>query len=174
LNLAAHYRFGDENAGEHAAQRLKRRTTVSKSEWGELKIKVWDSNPTVAAQAANAVMQGVQQLHQHLQNQSNQVVLQKLKEATAVVPQQDTAKKGTIPITATTANSQAEIYNRLLSEYSLMVATAPPVLLVVEAARPPLYPDNTEKKVLVLATFFAALLFSFLLALYSEGKQQPS
>jgi uncharacterized protein involved in exopolysaccharide biosynthesis len=176
LNLAAHYGFGDENARDHAVQKLKRHTAVNKSEWGELKLKVWDRDRNVAAQAANALLKALQQLHQDLQNKSNQVVLQKLKEAYTTLRGEDTSVKNSTPSTAvrTTQSSQAPVYEKLLSEYSLMVAANPPALLVVEAARPALYPDTFEKTASVVVTAFAALLFSVLLALYTEGKRNPA
>lgn len=172
LNLTAHYGCTGKNARAQAVQKLKRHTMVSKSEWGELKVKVWDSDRTVAAQAANALLKNLQQLHQELQNKSNQVVLQKLKEVYTTVQQKDTSLKNSMAAAA--QRSQAQVYETLLSEYSLMVATNPPVLLVVEGARPALHADTSQKWASVIATAFAALLFSLLLALYTEGKKKPA
>jgi hypothetical protein len=155
-----------------AVQKLKRQSNISKSEWGELKIKVWDSDRNVAAQAANALLEKLQQLHQSLQNQSNRLVLHKLWEVYQQTRQQDTPIQHT-PSTAAPAMQAERLkdYDRLLAEYNLMVAANPPVLLVVEAARPASQADNLEKLAYVLVTFFAALLFSLLLAVYSEGKK---
>lgn len=165
LNLAAHYGLKKNNAKEHAVQKLKRHTVINKSEWGELKIKAWDSDRNYAARLANTLLQNLQNLHQSLRNQSNQLVLQKLKETYQLLQQTDTTAK------KTAQPAQSPVYEKLLSEYSLMVAANPPVLLVVEAARPALYADNSEKWASVLVAFFAALIFSFLLALYTEGKK---
>lgn len=172
LQLASHYGLGSgPEALDAAVSKLKKNTSILKSEWGELKVKVWDEDPNSAAQIANTLLQTLQHLHQNLSNQSNQLVLQKLKEAYTIHPT-DTTKK---PVVATAMQSvgdpQAQVYERLMNEYSLMVATNPPVLLVVENARPAPYPDNTVKWAAVLVAFFAAALFSFLLALYAEAKK---
>src|SRR5215217_7660679 len=68
LNLAAHY--GLEKAHEaKAVHKLKNNTSVSKSEWGELKLKVWDKDRNYAAHIANILLQKLQSLHQNLNNQ---------------------------------------------------------------------------------------------------------
>lgn len=175
LNLADHYGFGpDKNGEERAVRKVRHHTSITKSEWGELKIKAWDSDRNRAAQIANTLLQKLQQLHQALRNQSNQLVLQKLKEAYNGISALDTTTRREDPAlpTPNAPLNQRQVYERLLSEYSLMVTTNPPVLLVVENARPPLYPDQSEKIASVLLTFFAALLFSALLALYTEGRKR--
>lgn len=175
LNLATHYGFDKLPDGAYkAAQKLKRNTTVAKSEWGELKIKVVDVDRDNAAQLCNGLLKKLQRLHQALQNQSNQLVLQKLKEAAQAFQQKDTAAQKPTTALAATQPEQAQVYEQLVAQYNLMVATNPPVLLVVEAARPPLYADNTGKWASVLLAFFAATLFSLLLALYTEGKKSST
>ena len=43
-------------ASNKAASLLKKNTKVMKSEYGELKVKVWDTDKNLAPQLANAVM----------------------------------------------------------------------------------------------------------------------
>lgn len=173
LNLAAHYGFKEMDAKSRAVQKLKQHSAISKSEWGELKIKVWDSNRNAAAQLANALLKNLQRLHQNLQNQSNQLVLQKLEEAHWLLQQQDTTPN-TVQSKAVAGvkENQLQEYEKLLSEYRLMAATNPPVLLVVEAARPAHRADYTEKTAYVAVAFFTAFLFSFIVALFAEGKKR--
>jgi hypothetical protein len=174
LNLAAHYGFdATANGWERAMQKLKHNTSVVKSEWGELKIKAWDQDRIVAAQIANTLLKKLQSLHQNLRNQSNELVLQKLKEAYHTTLPEDTITQqirpgvnGQHPLA-----KQQQDYEQLLTEYNVMVATNPPALLVVENARPALYPDNSEKVAAVILTFFAALLFAALLALFTARKK---
>lgn len=164
LNLISHYGLEGNNAAlDNAVGRLKKATSVMKSEWGELKISAWDNDKIYAARIANGLLQKLQRLHQALRNQSNQLVLQKLQEAAAIKYADSLAVK-----------NETSAYTQLLSQYSLMVATNPPVLLVVEEARPALHPDNTLKWATVLVTFFAALLLSLLLALYADAKKRRS
>lgn len=168
LNLAAHYHLPKDKA----VQKLKRHTAVSKSEWGELKLKVWDSDRNTAAQAANGLLKKLQELHQALQNKSNEIILERLKETYNQELQQTdtTLVRPTLAAKAAQAE-QLRNYEKLLSEYNLMVTTNPPVLLVVENARAASRADTSEKWAAVVVTFFAAFLFSTLLSLYAEGKK---
>ena len=170
LHLAQHYRFeSSRNGVERAVQKLKRNSNIAKSEWGELKVKVWDEDRNRTAQIANTLMQQLGSLHQELQNRSNQLVLQTLKESQRALLR-DTLEKVVRATTGTAKPGSLQEYENLVAEYSLMVATNPPALLVVETARPPLYPDTSEKLAYVLLTFFAAFVFSVLLSFYVEGK----
>ena len=175
LNLVTHYGLEeDRNAKAKAVGVLMNNTRVVKSEWGELKIKVWDKDRNAAAQIANTLLQKLSNLHQSLRNESNRLVLQKLKEAYQFAQAADTAAQHLLTTTSAQPTATAQEYSRLLSEYGLMVATNPPVLLVVENARPALQADNIAKWASVIVTFFAAALFSFLLALYTESKKAPA
>ena len=123
----------------------------------------------MAAQIADTLLQKLQALHQALRNQTNALVLQTLNNANREMPIDTLQHVATSSLSETPKSGQE--YKRLLAEYNLMVATNPPALLVVEHARPALYPDNSEKVAAVVLTFFVALLFSMLLAFYREGKK---
>jgi uncharacterized protein involved in exopolysaccharide biosynthesis len=171
LYITQHYGFeSSRNGVERALQKLKRNSSIAKSEWGELKVKVWDEDRNRAAQIANALMQRLGSLHQELQNKSNQLVLQTLKESRRMV-QKDTTANGARFTEGIARSGTMQEYENLVAEYSLMVAANPPALLVVEPARPPLYADTKEKMAYVLLTFFAAFLFSLLLSFYMDGKE---
>jgi uncharacterized protein involved in exopolysaccharide biosynthesis len=174
LHLTQHYHFeSSRNGVERAVQKLKRNSNIAKSEWGELKVKVWDEDRNRAAQIANALMQRLGSLHQELQNRSNQLVLQTLKESHGML-QTDTALKAGRLSQGNKTSGTFQEYENLVAEYSLVVAANPPALLVVETARPPLYADTSEKLAYVLLTLFAALVFAVLLSLYMEGKGAPA
>ena len=54
-----------------------------KSEYSELKVKVWDTDKNLAPQLANALMDKLQQIHQTLQNSNNKKVLSSLYRASS-------------------------------------------------------------------------------------------
>ena len=79
-NLAGHYELtGKEDAGYKAALRLKKNATISRSAYGELKVKVVDKEPPMAAQLANDLMAQLQGIHHRLLTQSDSLVLQRLR-----------------------------------------------------------------------------------------------
>ena len=114
----------------NAALLLKKNTNIDRTEYGELQVKVWDNNRMMAATLANSLLQALQGLHQQLQSQSNALVLQNLKAASAGWNDSSNAERNNI------GAAQAAQYEKLVAEYNLMVQTNPPTLLVVEAARP--------------------------------------
>lgn len=183
LQLPAHYGFAKRvHDLELAAAKLKRNTRIIRNEYGELKVKVWDREPRMAAQIANALLQQLQQMHRQLQNSHNLLVLQKLKEDYGVLQQMefgpgDSAGRFTDRLSARgNASLQAQLteHERLISQYQLMVNTAPPALVVVENARPALYPDKPYPLLSVSLAFFGSAIFTFLLAVFIEGSRKPA
>ena len=173
--LSQHYKVNqDAHAGYNAARQLKKNTRIERTEYGELQLKVWDEDRDKGAALANALMQEIQLLHQQLQSQSNALILQKLKEAQARL--QPTTEKDSllrVNMQYKSAAQEAQLEN-LVAQYSLMVHTNPPALLIVEKARPALTHDKPYMWPTLLLTFFAALLFSFLMALLVEKRTAPN
>jgi hypothetical protein len=189
FNLGEHYSFGNSTEGTYlAAIRLKKNSKISRSSYGELKVKVWDVDKIEAAELANFLMQRIQELHQHLQNQSNLVVLDKLKQQYAVkqreyledadsvgkspggslaAPRSEMSKARLLALT-----DQLKQYENMIGEYQLAATVNSPVLLMVENARPALWPDEPKVLAITLFTFFAALISSFLLVLFIDSRNR--
>jgi uncharacterized protein involved in exopolysaccharide biosynthesis len=182
LDLPKHYGLpNDEFALYNAAQKLKKNTRINKSEWAELKIKVWDEDREKAAQLANGLLQQLQQMHQQLQSQSNALILQNIKKEYAQLRAAGGTDTSLIKETTTKIifNNEAKKeqllqYEKLINEYSLMVNTNPPVLLVVEAARPALYPDRPDVLQNVVIAFIASIVFSMLLVVFLVGNKKEA
>lgn len=188
--LAAHYGLNtaDANATENAANLLRKNASVRRTGFGELKVKVWDRDNQMAANLANALLQKLNDIHQHLQTENSRTVLQKLKEEFALKQQALTGamRNGNdslsssqqqateSPFAMATRTSQLQQYSQLIGEYELALKTAPKVLLVVEGARPKPWTDKPDVPKTLLFTFLASLLFSFLLALYLESRNQQA
>lgn len=168
-NLQNHYPVAqNDHALFNAARKLKKETRIERTEYGELQINVWDKDRNMAAQLANSIMEKLQLLHQQLQSRSNALVLQKLQEAYANLNSLDSTG---IKNTAIPLQQQAAEYSKLIAQYTLMVNTNPPALLVVEAARPALTHDKPYLLPTLLLTFFAAFVFALLLAAFMEGRK---
>lgn len=181
FNLQQHY--GIANNGQalyKAADKLKDNSKIYKSEYDDLKIKVWDKDKNMAAQLANALMETLQQINQQLQNEGNIRTLQKLKGDYTLLQQQygqtsgsgntDKDSNGLLQIKRAAQIQQLTEYEKLIAQYEVMVNANIPVLLVAENARPAVFADKPYIWQSVVAVFFAAFLFSVLLAFYVEGK----
>ena len=187
FNLSDYYLI--KNAGEgmyKAAMRLKKNTRIEHSAYGELKIKTWDHDRNKSAELANFLMQKLQELHQHLQAQIAISTLEKINDQyilkqTEYIQLTDSLHEQTNKAFASAGNemmkskilsltSQLQQLDKMRSEYQLAINANSPVLLIVENARAPLWPDKPKVLITVLLTFFAALLSSYLTALFIERR----
>src|ERR1044072_1379949 len=82
LDLTGHFGLSktDINAVPKAGLILQKHTRVIKSDYGELKVKVWDVDRDLAANLANAIMEKIQQIHQDIQTVNNSLMLSKINE----------------------------------------------------------------------------------------------
>jgi hypothetical protein len=79
FDLKNHYRIKGKHPEFAAVQELKNQTKVMKSDWGELKVKVWDEDPRMASNLANAFIQQLDSFHMSMLQQQNHSILDKLK-----------------------------------------------------------------------------------------------
>lgn len=192
FQLPTHYSINSIDEGVYkAAMKLKKNTRINRSSYGELKVKVWDGDRNEAAHLANFLMKQLQEIHQHLQNQSNVLLLQKLQEEYALKQNEYmqlsdsvgkgvistnsvSGKKGIIRTKMAALNEQLQQYEKTIGEYQLAIRSNLPVLLIVENARPPFRSDKPKVLQTLMFTFFGALLFSYLLALLVEGRKSSN
>lgn len=200
LDLTSHYGWTHSEERDYkSALRLKEHSRISRSAYGELKVKVWDRDRHFAALLSNTLMNKIQELHQHLQSETNSIVLQKIREDMMSKQAQFTRLLDSVQIPPASDNvgksnsgslkmMQSEVLNarmeaireqlkedeKLVNQYQFALNTNPPVLLVVEKARASIFPDKPRVLPTVLFTFFGALVFSFLLALYRESRKPVS
>jgi uncharacterized protein involved in exopolysaccharide biosynthesis len=182
FNLFDHYKIKEQGAAARtkAALCLKKNTKAMKSEYGELKVKVWDTDKNLAPQLANAIMDKLNNIHQDLQSQGNKSVLNSLLSArqktrlyvdslTALWMIADNWMPDTINLNA--SRNQLLRYEKLISEYQLMVDSKPPVLIVVEKAKSTIRPDRPRRMQIMIATAVLSFLFALLAALVMERRK---
>ncbi len=171
FNLQDHYKMSEQGdaAKNKAALLLKKNSSVTKSEYGELKVSVWDTDKNLAPQLANAVMKQLQTMHQYLQHAGNEASLQSLtamKER--LVKEMDVAtdaeSKGTIA-------GRLAYTDKLIGEYQLILSNKSLALIVVENAKASDWPDRPKRIQWMLGTALLALLFSLLLAAFLESRK---
>lgn len=186
FNLAAHYSIDTTqgDAPDKAALRLKKNTTINRTGYGELKIKVWDKDNQMAADLANAILRVINGIYRQMQTENMRTILQRLKEETSQQPQNTgnpttdtTASAGQNSTGAPqekTAASQLYQYQQLIAEYELALKTTPNALLVVEGARPSPWIDKPKTEQVVLFALLGSLLFSVLLAFFVESRREKA
>lgn len=172
-NLFDHYKVSEKGvaARTKAASLLRSNSKVMKSEYGELKVKVWDTDKDLAPQLANAIMDKLQAIHQNLQSAGNEATLKGLVTGKEKLQRQaDSAS----PEKKTVLQNQVQEYDKLIGQYQLMVDSKPPVLITVEKAKPSNWPDRPRRLQIIIATAVLSLLFALLAALILERRKITS
>lgn len=165
LGLDKHYKIdkGSETL-YRAAQRLKKNVKVSKSGYGELKVKAWDVDKDMAAAIANGVINKLNRIHSDLNNLSNTVALNGLIAARNKL--RDTSGAGGKIIGV--ENGATGDYEKLIARYQLLVDTKPPALIVTEHAKPALYANRPRRKLIIASSMVLSLIFSVLVISFFE------
>ncbi len=168
FNLFDHYKISNKDsvARIKAATRLKGNTKVMKSEYGELKVKVWDTDKNLAPQLANAIIDKLQSIHQDLQSAGNEATLKGLIAGKQKLQVQ-------LDTTAINSTLQAQLqqYEKLIGEYQLMVDSKPPALIIVEKAKASVRPDRPKRMQIMIATIVLSLFFALFAALIMERRK---
>ena len=169
FNLFDHYKIPvkDETARHTAAKLLIRNSKVMKSEYGELKVKLWDTDKNLAPQLANAILDKLQTIHQNLQSVNNKVSLIALQKASSKIRFQfdsiQNISQSNDEMYAARSKGlmdQLQQYEKLINEYQLVIDSKAPVLMVVEKARTSDRPDRPRRLQIMIAAGVLSLLFS--------------
>lgn len=186
FDLASHYKVQEQGdaAIRKAAYLLKANTRVIRSDYSELKVKVWDGDKTFSPQAANAIMDKLQSIHQDLQNSNNSSMVKNLHAAKEKLQEDidsisnylskaalDHGSSDSWLARKTSLTDQLQQYEKLISEYRLLVDNKPPVLIILERARITDWPDKPKRLPVLVATFVLSLLFALLVSLLLEKRK---
>lgn len=171
FNLFDHYKINGEKDAirRKAALCLKKNSRIIKSDYRELKVKVWDTDKNLAPQLANALMEKLQSIHQDLQSVSNAATLiglknglQKIKDSINQMP--DTSGLAVL-------KNQLKKYQELIGEYQLIVDSKPLSLIIEEKARTAMCADRPKRWQIISAAAILSFLFSFFVALMLEKRK---
>jgi hypothetical protein len=198
FNLRVHYNLREDhpNASLKAALLLREHTRVLKSDYGELKVKVWDIDKQLAPQLANAILKELDAIHSAIQHRNNKTVLANIQaDIDGSITNVPNAVESSKPISDDSLQKlllsssfqpvrsgselsfnldpqQKQQYQQLADQIKIVIASNPSVLTVIESAHIPTAPDKPKRLLVILATGFIALGFSILLALVLDRNKK--
>ncbi|MBK6936309.1 MAG: hypothetical protein IPH18_05020 [Chitinophagaceae bacterium] len=158
-----------ESAETKTIKLLKKRSSVTKNEYGNLKVKVWDTNKEKAAVLANEIMKMLSEMHQRLMSEGNRAALKGLMDGR----QKSYCRLTPLQILQKTALlTRSQEYEKLIGEYQLMIDSKPPALINVEEAKPSGRPDKPDIDLAIVAAGVLGFLFSLLAALVLHSRKR--
>jgi hypothetical protein len=185
-DLVKHYKLTGAAIPEYAAiKELRENVEVMKDEYSQLKIMVWDKDKYLAARMANSLFEKYQSLHQRLQGETNERILNNLKQHQAQLQHEyirnhdslgaiTVAQRDLVGVRNEALMKELADYERLINEYSLLSNTRPDVLLLVEPARPGFKTERPKLLPTFVMVCFVALLFAILLSLYLDSRKKAA
>jgi len=188
LDLMDHFGLNksDVNAIAKAGLILKKHTRVPKSDYGELRVKVWDVDRDLASGLANAIMEKLQQIHQDVQTVNNSMMLAKINEEylNKKIDYErltDSLKHAGNTSTADLLNAQkssllqqVQEFEKLLNQYKLMVDAKPQALIIIERATPAVSPDQPKPLQAIIAATVLSFFFGLLTALMLNQRKSAA
>jgi hypothetical protein len=179
LDLTNHFGVNksDVNAIAKAGLILKKHTRVIKSDYGELRVKVWDVDRDLASGLANAIMEKLQQIHQDVQTANNSMMQAKINEeylkkkidyerlTDSLSYAGNTSAAELLNVQKSSLLQQVQEYEKLLNQYKLMVDAKPQPLVIIERATPAVAPDQPRPLQAIIAATVLSFFFGLLTAL---------
>lgn len=166
FDLARHYSLSGhpEKALLSAVKKLKKRSTVFKSDYGELKVRVWDTDATLAAALANALTNRLDSMHRELMSRQNQQTRDALERGLKRLELSgDSISSGELI-------RYRSLYRDLIEEYTLLLEQRPPAIQVLDVAVPSVSPDKPEWGMILLAVTLVTALVWLIFSLWLERR----
>jgi len=166
FDLIKHYKIkGDDNkAFLKAVKQLKRNSRVYKSDYGELKVSVWDTDAELSATLANAITARLDSMHRDLLSRQNQQTLETLRRGLMRLGLADS-------IPAADLSRTRSAYQQLIEEYTLLLEQRPPAIQILDPAMPAVAPDKPEWALTLVAVTALSLLLWLIAALWMERRR---
>jgi uncharacterized protein involved in exopolysaccharide biosynthesis len=185
LDLTDHYGLSktDADAISKAASVLQKHTRVIKSDYGELKVKVWDVDRGLAANLANSIMGKLQQMHQDIQALNNSMMLSKINEeyvrekidygklTDSLQHVSNASMADLLTVQKSALLQQIQEFEKLASQYKLMIDAKPQALIIIEKATPAIAPDQPKPLMAITAAVILSFLFGILTALILDSRK---
>jgi uncharacterized protein involved in exopolysaccharide biosynthesis len=147
LALVNHYGFsGKKNARQQAQKKLEKNTKMIRSEYGELRLSVWDEDPAMAEKIASAIIARTQAVFDEMFNLYYDRSIGNLSRELARV------KADTTNITSRTADLEKRI-----AEYEVTKLDPPAAFFVMEKPAVSTLPDKPNYLLNLGAAFLASL-----------------
>lgn len=168
FDLVGHYQITGDTAKAFAkaVKLLQKNTEVFKSDYGELKVRVWDIDANMAADLANAITAQLDSMHRDLMSRQNQQTRDALERGLKRLQ----LPNDSIDPTKEEFIRQQSLYRDLIEQYTLLLEQRPPAIQILDHAVPAVTPDKPKWAITLIAVTAVALLSWLIFALWKERR----
>jgi uncharacterized protein involved in exopolysaccharide biosynthesis len=165
FDLVKHYSLSDtgEKGVWKAVRHLRKNAKVFKSDYGELKVRVWDTDPVLAAGLANALTARLDSLHRDLMGRQNQQTREALQKGLSRLRATDSLSSGE-------KLQQEIVYRDLIDQYTLLLEQRPSSIQVLDPAVVPVFSDKPDWLLSLAAVTILTILLWLISSLWSTRR----
>lgn len=160
FQLVNHYQLSHkkESAREAAVKKLKSSSEIRKTEYGEIQIRVWDTDRQLAADICNAIVEQVDKIHRDLYTTFYARSLNALESeyAEKLLIANDSAQDKISANPAPLFAEELSYYRKSIADNRIALQNPPPSLMVLEKAYVSVKPDKPDLLMNVLVTFLVS------------------
>jgi uncharacterized protein involved in exopolysaccharide biosynthesis len=161
FQLIKHYRLEDEKNGRiKSYKKFRKNIELAKTEYGEIRIRVWDKDSVLSAQMANAIVARTREVSEKMFTGFYEQSINRMKKELAV-------KSGMLDATADSLqrkelNQELAIIRNRMTEYQVTQLNPPPSIFVLEKAEPSPIADKPKILLNVMVSFILGAFCSLL------------
>ena len=160
FQLVNHYQLSHkkESAREAAVKKLKSSSEIKKTEYGEIQIRVWDTDRQLSADICNAIIDQVEKIHRDLYTSFYARTLNTLEReyAQKLLMAGDSAQNKNTANSALLFAEEFAYYRKSIADNRIALQNPPPSLMILEKAYASVKPDKPDLLLNVLITFLVS------------------
>ena len=161
FNLIRHYHLEDVKNGRiKTYKKFRKNIELAKTEYGEIRIRVWDKDSLLSAQIANAIVSRTREVSDKMFTGFYEQSISRMMKELSV--KSDLVKTVTDSLQERELNQEAAIIRNRMTEYRVTQLNPPPSLFILEKAEPSPIPDRPKILINVAVSFLLASFCSLL------------
>ena len=185
FNLIQHYKVKMDEAPKSKRKALtilkEENMKIEKTETGLLRIHVWDKDPQIASDIANAFLENIEKTNHLLQKQYNQNILSEVKQDIqtkslrfkhlndSLAGISNASDIQLLAIQKNTLLDEIQQLEKIANQFELMLKAQQPALIVIDKATPNKKHNSPNRLITLITILVGGLMFSIFLITSLEG-----
>jgi capsular polysaccharide biosynthesis protein len=161
FRLIKHYHLEDVKNGRiKTYKKFRKNIELAKTEYGEIRIRVWDKDSLLSAQIANAIVSRTREVSDKMFTGFYEQSISRMEKELSV--KSELVKTVTDSLQKRELDNDLAIIRNRITEYRVTQLNPPPSLFILEKAEPSPIPDKPKILLNVMVSFILASFCSLL------------